>query len=414
MSLKNLVRSLLIVGVGLYALPLAAADSTPAAGKAPRSSIPSTAPETAKVVPQLADPDQDDLISEILGLSTRATQRAEAKIVTDKRSFFTCAAAKKQPNASESSTNRRQPTSGAFFGRIIGVNLDTSTVDLEFEGRRPTTVGSKFSVFHDYALSTEFLGNLEIVYLAGGNRAIAKPGARTDITRMGKGDRVSGRVVAKSATAGGTSPSDGSSSANGSCVKPTNDELPPVPPPDPAPYLPEESSAVAPPSPLASGITRADAPKGMLSSYRSATSGTRRAAAPTKSDIAPSVARSPACAVPAPAAPKTSAIAKKEKPIAPLPLPITTDITTRPAVPPKWLGLSARSWAALLKSSGRSPETASLEAQAVRTPVDAKLSAKSLWCAEKPKPTGVTKAAPTATPLAVAKVPPPSILLFED
>lgn len=80
-------------------------------------------------------------------------------------------------------------------GSVVGVDITAATLDLEFQGRFQPTVGSHFSIHHDYAAATAYLGRVEIVYRAANGRVVARAVGRTDLTKVHRGDRVSGRIV---------------------------------------------------------------------------------------------------------------------------------------------------------------------------------------------------------------------------
>lgn len=164
--------------------------------------VPPVVPEGETVPPQMPVPPSQasngggsDLIGEILGIPGNRPAAASKKGVSA-TSVSARGASKSKPSADYlSGAPAIRVTKEVLNGTIVGVDMKTSTVDIEFEGRRQPTVGSQFSVQHDYALSTANLGRLEVVYLAGNGRAICKPSGRTEITKLGKGDRVSGRIV---------------------------------------------------------------------------------------------------------------------------------------------------------------------------------------------------------------------------
>jgi hypothetical protein len=193
--------------------------------------------------PQASAGSQSDLISEILGPTGKP---AGPNVKSNVRATPVSSRTVREPELGGSrtpvaSTNRS--ASGSLSGRIVGIDARTSTVDVEFDGRRQPTVGSHFSIHHDYALSTVDLGRLEIVYLAGNGRAIARPAGRTDIAKLGKGDRVSGRIVdnghEEADAAVMTSVSrQTKKAAVRSCVEPPQ----PMMKPSDVPYLPEEPS----------------------------------------------------------------------------------------------------------------------------------------------------------------------------
>lgn len=165
--------------------------------------VPDTMPVNPEAVPDMPTPPNqastrqpNDLISEILGVAP-VKARNGVKPVTSATMVSTPAAGVPKADLSRSpiSTRSRSKTE-LLHGTIVAVDVRTSTVDVEFDGRFQPTVGSQFSILHDYALSTANLGRIEIVYLAGNGRAIARPVGHTDLARLGKGDRVDGRIVA--------------------------------------------------------------------------------------------------------------------------------------------------------------------------------------------------------------------------
>lgn len=430
MPLKNFTRSIVLVGLATVYAPSALAKTTaePPVKAAPARSH-SDAPAT------LSGDVQDDLIGEILGVAGAepATEPTQPDAAPSKFKFVVV-----QPETSArppSTKPSRQNGYGSMFGRVIRIDLDTNTVDIQFEGRRQTTVGSKFSVEHDYAFTTEYLGKLEIVYLAGGNRAIAKPSERTDITRMGKGDRVGGRVVpnqkGSSAGGGGSSAQGGASgtdewqSGGGlspapSCVKPQLDNMP-VPPPDPTtPYAPESESMPEEPGPTP-GITQPSQKPSPLAAYRSVLKGEpspapantvrqKASAAVTQRPSAPSAMR-PVRTTALAAKPKNAVPSPRQHAEAPLAVRVKPDGPGSLAPREKWTGVTARTWDALIKPNRNSPATILLTRQSVKTAEFAGSATKSLWCAAKPK-----AAAETANTAALPTRPAqqPTILLFES
>jgi hypothetical protein len=197
--------------------------------------------------PQASSGPQSDLIGEILG--EPSTPAAEAK--SGPRAMTVSRRAAGEPGLGRSASavpSGGSSRSASLNGTVVGIDVKTSTVDVEFDGRRQPTVGSHFSIHHDYALSTDYLGRLEIVYLAGNGRAIARPVGRTDIARLGKGDRLSGRILERDEpeTAIMTRVSrQAKKPAVRSCVEP--------PEPAEVPYVPDEPS---PPSPSDNGTTQ--------------------------------------------------------------------------------------------------------------------------------------------------------------
>lgn len=137
--------------------------------------------------------------------------------------------------------SRPAPTRATLVGSVVGIDAKTATVDLEFQGNRQPTVGSQFSVHHDYALNSVYQGRVEVVYLARNGRAIAKPVGRVDFAKLGKGDRVTGRITGGDETAipvGRTI----RSSSRPSCVAPPEGHAIPQPPAE----SPKDSTTAAP------------------------------------------------------------------------------------------------------------------------------------------------------------------------
>lgn len=242
MSLKNLTRSIVLAALAAACAAVAPAETT--AGDNRSTSSAAT---------------QSDLIGELLGIAgSKSTQEALSPRGADDDAVMKLAARQPeksaQPATAKGGSQNGDGALGAMFGRLIRIDVDTNTVDIQFDGSRQTTVGSKFSVEHDYAFTTEYLGKIEVIYLAGGNRAIAKPVDKSDITKMGKGDRVGGRIVpnpkgtsasgATQSAAGDTSPRAGAPQAQKqscpapSCVKPPARKSPQAPPDTAMPYAP--------------------------------------------------------------------------------------------------------------------------------------------------------------------------------
>lgn len=465
MSLKNFARSVVLVGLGTVYATVALAETARHLAKPPVKAAPARShrddlSHATDNVSQASQPDkrqaekpdqrlssgdaQDELIGAILGVAGSKPAPKPVSADTDPSLFKFVVVQPETSGRPPSTKPSRQNGYGALFGRIIRVDLDTNTVDIQFEGSRQTTVGSKFSVEHDYAFTTEYLGKLEVVYLAGGNRAIAKPGQRTDITRMGKGDRVGGRVVpnAKGSSAGGTNqPAAGSSSAQDgaaggagwqseggasaapSCVTPPIDKMP-LPPPDPTlPYAPEADREPEEPGP-APGITQLDKKRDSLAGYRSVLSRepSNALANTVRQDAAAAVAQRPSAlsavqpvrTVALPADPTQSVEhPSQQRAQAPLPVRVRPSGPAYHAPREKWTGLTARSWDALLKANRNSPATISLARQSAKTATLAGPPSKSLWCAVKPKPAGAANAAHTAA-LPARPAQQPTILLFES
>ena len=140
--------------------------------------------------------------------------------------------------------SRPAPTRAMLVGSVVGIDAKTATVDLEFQGNRQPTVGSQFSVHHDYALNSVYQGRVEVVYLARNGRAIAKPVGRVDFAKLGKGDRVTGRITGGDETVMPASRTIRSSSRP-SCVAPPEGHAIPQPPAE----SPQDSTTAAPTRP---------------------------------------------------------------------------------------------------------------------------------------------------------------------
>jgi hypothetical protein len=434
MSLRNFAQTLLLLGAGtVYCGPARAENVATTLDKpAVTAALPRAARSAKTTTVPIGDADQDGLIDEILGLTESKPAIAPKPAASD-GDVFTCVALEQPAGEGTTSTPRRQRASGTVGGRIIGVNLDTSTVDIEFEGQRRTTVGSQFSVHHDYALSSQHLGRVEVVYLAGGNRVIAKPVGRADITRMGKGDRVNGRIVPKKASQEGANGS-GQGDAKGSCVSPPGGDMP-VPPPDvETPYVPQDSLTPETPTPSLDETTNRGAkPKLLLANLfrridlKKTDEGAKaievlQAAPAEKAEVNAALPAKPS-EPPAPAvvqcqtAPTRLSTQRVSGP--PLPLPAKSRIGDSrlgepPIFQPHWSAVTPKSWSALLNASRRPPETAALQAQHSRLASASKLSSKSLWCAVKPKPLHAPKPVAKAVAAVRFEVAAPSIVLFEQ
>ena len=207
------------------------------------------------VPPQASTGGQSELINEIL----EPKERPSAPSI--KSSVRATAVSRRDASELESSGSRAPATpsgrspSGSLSGTIVGIDAKTYTVDVEFDGRRQPTVGSHFSIQHDYALSTANLGRLEIVYLAGNGRAIARPIGRTDIAKLGKGDRLSGRIVENDNDSASTMTGlsrQTTKQAVRSCVEPPQSETPR----GEVPYVPEEPSPSDPQTTQSGGRLR--------------------------------------------------------------------------------------------------------------------------------------------------------------
>lgn len=142
--------------------------------------------------------------------------------------------------------SRTAPARALLVGSVVGIDARTGTVDLEFQGNRQPTVGSQFSVHHDYALNSVYQGRVEVVYLARNGRAIGRPVGRLDFAKLGKGDRVTGRITTGGGDDGGTSPASHTirRSSRPSCVAPPQGNPIPQPPDE----SPPESTTSAPAS----------------------------------------------------------------------------------------------------------------------------------------------------------------------
>lgn len=158
-----------------------------------------TIPETPPANNETRDVDPTDaLLTELFGIPSQPQRKAESKArivstTADSRSDAkTSPAASQRPQGAE---NAGRENSGVMLsGRVVDVDQKTATVDLEFGGNRAPTVGSRFSLHHQYAFETVHLGEVEVVYLAGQGRAIAKPVGKFDLLKVAKGDQASGRT----------------------------------------------------------------------------------------------------------------------------------------------------------------------------------------------------------------------------
>lgn len=80
-------------------------------------------------------------------------------------------------------------------GSVVGVDMKTMTVGIDFPGNRRPAVGAKLSVLHHYAFQLVHLGELEVVYVSPNGRAIAQPVGKLSVSSVAKGDQVMGRFV---------------------------------------------------------------------------------------------------------------------------------------------------------------------------------------------------------------------------
>lgn len=161
----------------------------------PGETIPETPPANNET--RAADP-TEALLTELFGIPSQPKQTAEAKA----RIVSTTADSRAEANTAPAASQKPQPAENAarensgvmLSGRVVDVDQKTATVDLEFAGNRTPTVGSRFSLHHQYAFETVHLGEVEVVYLAGQGRAIAKPLGKFDLLKVAKGDQASGRT----------------------------------------------------------------------------------------------------------------------------------------------------------------------------------------------------------------------------
>lgn len=80
-------------------------------------------------------------------------------------------------------------------GSVVGVDLKTVTVGVDFAGNQRPAVGAKLSVLHQYAFQLVHLGELEVVFVSPNGRAIAQPVGKLSVTSVAKGDQVMGRFI---------------------------------------------------------------------------------------------------------------------------------------------------------------------------------------------------------------------------
>ncbi|HVX16383.1 MAG TPA: hypothetical protein VHC22_34675 [Pirellulales bacterium] len=402
MRLTKFAQTLCILGVGLaqssvvQVRSVSAADD-PAATAAPES-----------------DPSQDEPFDDVLG--AESAPRAKESNVTV---YQWLAAKRRAPNGSPATAD--QPQASTLNGTIIGVNLRTSTVDVEFAGGREPTVGSQFSIHRHRVFGTEHVGRLRIVYLAGGGRAIAKPAGGTDLNRLLEGDRVSGRIV----SGAGSGESDSQAADRELTTVARSHRM--------APAVAEMSDTDSLSSDSANSTDEETTPAGrkvpkLVAKWARAAkkfagkSGESMSADELDDDRPPFelsstdnesepqdstdlATRTPPASLPAD---------ETETDVAPpQSLPNRSGLETRTPAHPRWAALTARSWKTLLKPIGRSPDTAALEEQTARSAAPTKSSTKGLWSIAKPAANPTKPAKQSAIVPASAELP-PSILLFED
>lgn len=106
------------------------------------------------------------------------------------------------PRPAQVATRTAQSTARAtparhtrLAGSVVGVDLKTVTVGLEFPANQRPAVGAKLSVLHKYAFQLVHLGELEVVYISPNGRAIAQPVGKLSVSSVAKGDQVMGRFV---------------------------------------------------------------------------------------------------------------------------------------------------------------------------------------------------------------------------
>lgn len=145
-----------------------------------------------------SDDQTDALLTELFGVPAQPKQPGgKARVVS------TTAGSKSAAKSDVSSVALSKPAAGEaktgekLSGRVVDVDHKTSTVDLEFSGGRQPTVGSRFSLHHAYAFESVHLGEVEVVYLAGRGRAIARPVGKFDLLKVAKGDEAAGRTSAE-------------------------------------------------------------------------------------------------------------------------------------------------------------------------------------------------------------------------
>jgi hypothetical protein len=97
-----------------------------------------------------------------------------------------------RPSGSQQVAHRSRLSGGQpsrpAHGSIVGVDLKTGTVAVEFAGGRQVDVGCRLRVSRHFAFETVDVGNVEVVYLASNGRAIARPVGKLNITQLAKGD----------------------------------------------------------------------------------------------------------------------------------------------------------------------------------------------------------------------------------
>jgi hypothetical protein len=340
---------------------------------------------------QESERSQDELIDEVLG--AQPAPQAKQPNVT----VYDWLAAKRRARNAAAQTMAAQPQAATLNGTIIGVNLRTSTVDVEFVGGREPTIGSQFSVHRHRVFGTEHIGRLQVVYSAGDGRAIAKPVGGTDVNRLLEGDRVSGRIVSGAGeTADRQATTVARSNKTRLAVTETSgfDGLS-----GDTAYSPDAETT----------RTGRKVPKLVAKLARAAKDFAAKPSGSTPSDddrplfglssadseTEPQDSTDLATQTP-PAALPTD---ETETDGAPRPLPNRSGLAAQTTARPKWVALKAKSWKTLLKP-GQSPDTDALERQTAQSAAPVKSSTSK-------------SAKQTAVVPASAELP-PSILLFEQ
>jgi hypothetical protein len=96
----------------------------------------------------------------------------------------------------KTSSDEGQPAR-AVHGNLVGVDLKTGTVAVEFAGSSQPGVGSRLRVSRHFAFETVEVGEVEIVFSAKNGRAIARPIGKLGITELAKGDAVNYRPASR-------------------------------------------------------------------------------------------------------------------------------------------------------------------------------------------------------------------------
>lgn len=193
--------------------PVAPVPAVPP-GPGPQEFIP-TQPTPEEITPPrtTAARPGEGLMDDILGAPTggNAWQRVPATNVSARDTIVN------ENGAPEAAT---PGLNSLLAGKVVGVDTTASTIDVEFPGRFQPTVGSQFSIHHDYAASSVYLGQVEIVYRAANSRVVARPVGRTDLSKVHRGDRVSGRIVeCKDSDSGETAAKQSQGAAAGLAIK---------------------------------------------------------------------------------------------------------------------------------------------------------------------------------------------------